>query len=138
MAIALAVMACAMPLSRWLEILPFGPEVAKSMGLPVAFARLVVVALTAAATAAAALIVGPMSFVGLLAPHLAAQTGLRRAWAQLCGAAIIGSALVIFADWVGRVIFAPTELPAGLLAVLIGAGVVAIAAVPSPFKSRVP
>ncbi|MCV3241762.1 Fe(3+)-hydroxamate ABC transporter permease FhuB [Mesorhizobium sp. ZC-5] len=134
--VALAVMACAMPLSRWLEILPFGPEVATSMGLPVAFARLVVVALTAMATAAAALIIGPMSFVGLLAPHLAAQTGLRRAWAQLCGAAVVGSALVVFADWIGRVIFAPTELPAGLLAVLIGASIVALASLPTPLRSR--
>lgn len=136
-AIAIAVMACAMPLSRWLEILPFGPAVAAGMGLPVAFARLVVVALTAAATAAAALVVGPMSFVGLLAPHLAARTGLRRAWAQLVGAALIGSALLVFADWVGRVVFAPTELPAGLLAVLMGACVVALASVPMPFRSRI-
>ncbi|TIV50396.1 MAG: Fe(3+)-hydroxamate ABC transporter permease FhuB, partial [Mesorhizobium sp.] len=62
----------------------------------------------------------PMSFVGLLAPHLAGLIGLRRARPQLFGAAMIGSALVVFADWMGRVVFAPTELPAGVLSVLIG------------------
>jgi len=72
-------------------------------------------------TAAAALIVGPMSFVGLLAPHLGNLAGLRRAGPQLFGPAGTGVTLVVFADWVGRIIFAPSELPAGVLAVLIGA-----------------
>jgi iron complex transport system permease protein len=105
---------------RWLEILPLGASVATSLGVPLTTARLVVLMLAAITTAAAALIVGPMSFVGLLAPHLAGLLGLRRAGPQLFGAAMTGAALVVFADWVGRTVFAPTELPAGVLSVLIG------------------
>ncbi|TPK97368.1 MULTISPECIES: Fe(3+)-hydroxamate ABC transporter permease FhuB [unclassified Mesorhizobium] len=105
---------------RWLEILPLGAGVATSLGVPLGAARLVVLMLGAVTTAAAALIVGPMSFVGLLAPHLAGLLGLRRAGPQLLGAAMTGAALVVFADWVGRAMFAPTELPAGVLSVLIG------------------
>jgi iron complex transport system permease protein len=110
----------AAPLSRWLDILPLGIGIARGLGVPVKSARLFVLLLAALTTAAAALIVGPMSFVGLLAPHLANLAGLRRAGPQLFGAAGAGAALVVFADWVGRIIFAPTELPAGVLSVLIG------------------
>ena len=105
---------------RWLEILPLGASVAVSLGVPLGTARLVVLVLGAVTTAGAALIVGPMSFVGLLAPHLAGLFGLRRAGPQLFGAAMTGAVLVVLADWVGRVVFAPTELPAGVLSVLIG------------------
>ncbi|MEZ2329573.1 Fe(3+)-hydroxamate ABC transporter permease FhuB [Mesorhizobium sp. RCC_202] len=105
---------------RWLEILPLGATIATSLGMPLHAARLIVLVLSAVTTAAAALIVGPMSFVGLLAPHLAGLFGLRRAGPQLFGAAMTGAMLVVFADWVGRVVFAPTELPAGVLSVLIG------------------
>ncbi|WP_430691649.1 iron chelate uptake ABC transporter family permease subunit [Mesorhizobium captivum] len=111
----LAALAC-----RWLEILPLGASVATSLGIPLHAARLAVLVLAAITTAAAALVVGPMSFVGLLAPHLAGHLGLRRAGPQLFGAAIAGATLVVFADWTGRIVFAPTELPAGVLSVLIG------------------
>jgi iron complex transport system permease protein len=106
--------------ARWLEILPLGASVAVSLGVPLGAARLVVLVLSSVTTAGAALIVGPMSFIGLLAPHLAGLFGLRRAGPQLFGAAMTGAVLVVFADWVGRVVFAPTELPAGVLSVLIG------------------
>ena len=112
---------------RWLEILPLGATIATGLGMPLHAARLIVLVLGAVTTAAAALIVGPMSFVGLLAPHLAGLFGLRRAGPQLFGAAMTGAVLVVFADWVGRVVFAPTELPAGVLSVLIGS--VAVVAV---------
>ncbi|MDX8502063.1 Fe(3+)-hydroxamate ABC transporter permease FhuB [Mesorhizobium sp. VK4C] len=111
----LAALAC-----RWLEILPLGASVATGLGIPLHGARLAVLVLAAITTAAAALVVGPMSFVGLLAPHLAGHLGLRRAGPQLFGAAIAGATLVVFADWTGRIVFAPTELPAGVLSVLIG------------------
>ncbi|RRH95946.1 hypothetical protein EH240_23335 [Mesorhizobium tamadayense] len=113
--LALSVLAC-----RWLEILPLGAGIATSLGIPLRAARLAVLALAAITTAAAALVVGPMSSVGLLAPHLAGLMDLRRAGPQLIGAAITGAVLVVFADWTGRVVFAPTELPAGVLSVLIG------------------
>ncbi|RWD41665.1 MAG: Fe(3+)-hydroxamate ABC transporter permease FhuB, partial [Mesorhizobium sp.] len=117
--LALSAFAC-----RWLEILPLGAGVAISLGIPLRTARLAVLVLAAITTAAAALVVGPMSFVGLLAPHLAGLLGLRRAGPQLFGAALVGAALVVFADWTGRIVFAPTELPAGVLSVLIGSAAV--------------
>lgn len=120
MAVAFATLLLSLPWSRWLDILPFGDETARSVGVPVKAARLILLALATTGAAAAAMVVGPMSFTGLLAPYLARRAGLHGGAAQLVGAAAVGAALVVFADWVGRVIFAPTELPAGLLAILIG------------------
>lgn len=118
--VAIAAFALALPMSRWLEILPFGGDLAGSIGVPVNVARVAILLVAALAAAAAALVVGPMSFVGLLAPFLANRLGLRRAVAQLPGAAVIGAILLTVADWIGRVLLAPNELPAGILAILCG------------------
>lgn len=119
--LALAGLVASLPLRRWLDILPLGTAVAGSLGVPTNAVRVAVLVIASLTTAAAALVIGPMSFVGLLAPHCATLLGLRRAGSQILGSALIGAALVVGADWVGRVVFAPTELPAGILAVLIGA-----------------
>jgi len=58
----------------------------------------------------------------LLAPHIAALLGARRPVAQLLLAALLGAALLLLADWLGRVLIYPRQLPLGMLAsVLCGA-----------------
>src|SRR5699024_10107365 len=109
-------------LTRWLDILPLGAPVARSLGLPVGASRLLLLCLVAVLTAAATLIVGPLSFVGLLAPHLARLSGLARARTQMAGAMVFGALLMIAADWAGREVLFPAEIPAGLVATLIGGG----------------
>jgi iron complex transport system permease protein len=76
--------------------------------------------LCALATAAATLIVGPVSFVGLMAPHMARLLGLRRAVPQALAGALIGAALMVLADWLGRNLLFPNQVPAGLLVAFIG------------------
>ena len=71
-------------------------------------------------TACATLVVGPLSFIGLLAPHMARLVGFSRAKQHLLGAALIGMLLMVLADWVGRQVIFPYEIPAGLVASLIG------------------
>ncbi|WP_348814712.1 Fe(3+)-hydroxamate ABC transporter permease FhuB [Halomonas sp. H10-59] len=116
---ALAAVA-AQALTRWLDILPLGAATAKALGIHVERARLGLLATVAILTAVATLIVGPLSFVGLLAPHMARLMGLSRARAHLAGAALIGALLMVLADWVGRQLLFPQEIPAGLVASLIG------------------
>ncbi|MCO7216318.1 iron chelate uptake ABC transporter family permease subunit, partial [Halomonas sp. OfavH-34-E] len=116
---ALAAVA-AQALTRWLDILPLGAATAKALGIHVERARLGLLATVAILTAVATLIVGPLSFVGLLAPHMARLLGLSRARAHLAGAALIGALLMVLADWVGRQLLFPQEIPAGLVASLIG------------------
>jgi len=113
-----AALAC----SRWLDMLPLGDASAKSLGLPLAPVRLGLLLLAALMTAAATLVVGPLSFVGLMAPHLARMIGFRRALPQLLAAFVLGCLLMLWADWLARSLVYPYELPAGLVATLIGGG----------------
>jgi len=106
--------------ARWLDILPLGPSTALALGLDLTRSRLVLFALTAVLTAAATLAVGPLTFIGLMAPHLAAQIGLRRAFPQMVGAVLLGSLIMVSADWLGRMVLFPHQIPAGLVATLIG------------------
>ena len=106
--------------ARWLEILPLGTTAARSVGVSPAVSRFGLLLLTAVLTAAATLAVGPLSFVGLMAPHIARMLGLQRALPQMIGAALAGAAVMLAADWLGRVAIFPRQIPAGLVATLIG------------------
>ncbi|WP_304526163.1 Fe(3+)-hydroxamate ABC transporter permease FhuB [Halomonas sp. I5-271120] len=117
---ALLLALAAAPLTRWLDILPLGAPSAAALGLPVVRARLALLALVALLTATATLVVGPLSFVGLLAPHMARLMGFSRAGAHLAGAALTGALLMVLADWLGRQLLFPQEIPAGLVASLLG------------------
>lgn len=120
-AIGAVLIAVALLARRWLDILPLGPASSASVGIPLAGSRLALFGLAGLMTAAATLTVGPLSFVGLMGPHLAREAGLTRALPQMTGAALIGGGLMVAADFVGRTIAAPYQIPAGLVAALIGA-----------------
>jgi len=108
--------------ARALAILPLGETAARSLGLATARTRAGLVLIAGAATAASTLSIGPMSFIGLIAPHLARSLGLGRPLAHLTGAMLAGAALTIVADWLARMIAFPYQLPLGLFAALIGGG----------------
>lgn len=71
-------------------------------------------------SAAATVIVGPLSFIGLIAPHIARLSGGRRPLAQMYLAAALGALLMVCADWLGRQLVFPEEIAAGLMATLLG------------------
>lgn len=106
---------------RWLTILPLGGATARSVGIALTPARLTILLLAAVLTAMATLTVGPLSFVGLMAPHMARMLGFHRALPQMVIAALLGGLLMVFADWCGRMLLFPYQIPAGLLATFIGA-----------------
>ncbi|MFW3615343.1 Fe(3+)-hydroxamate ABC transporter permease FhuB [Billgrantia antri] len=111
---------CTLPMTRWLDILPLGAATSRALGIGLDRARLLLLLLVALLTACATLVVGPLSFIGLLAPHMARLLGLSRAYQHLLGAALVGMLLMVLADWVGRQVIFPYEMPAGLVASLIG------------------
>ncbi|WP_332302869.1 Fe(3+)-hydroxamate ABC transporter permease FhuB [Rhizobium sp. GR12] len=120
--VVLLVFLTLLPLTRrWLAIVPLGASAATSVGLPLAKARLTMLLMTAGLTGTATMIVGPLSFAGLIAPHLARLLGLRKPVTQLAGAALLGATLLILSDWIGRTIAFPWEVPAGLVSMIIGA-----------------
>lgn len=120
-ALAAGLWVAAMAARRWLALLPLGPAVAAAVGVPLRRARLALIAMAGLATGAATVLVGPLSFVGLMAPHLARRIGLARSADQLTGAALIGAGLMLLADFGARMAGFPYELPLGLFASLIGA-----------------
>lgn len=105
---------------RWLTILPLGDETSRAIGVPLGQSRLRLLLLTAILTGAATLIVGPLSFVGLMAPHMARMMGIHRPLPQLFGAAVLGALIMLLADWFGRNLIFPYQIPAGLIATFIG------------------
>lgn len=106
--------------ARWLDILPLGAASAQNLGLPVNAARSGLILFSGLLTAAASLLVGPLSFIGLIAPHLARLIGLSRPLPQLAGAVVLGAGLMMLSDWLSRMAAFPYELPLGLFASLIG------------------
>ncbi len=106
--------------ARWLDILPLGESAARALGVNMSAARGSAVVASALMTAGATIVIGPLSFVGLVAPHLARAIGFSRALPHLFAAAIAGGTIMVFADWLGRVLIFPWQIPAGLLAALVG------------------
>jgi len=105
---------------RWLDILPLGSAAVQGLGINLRTTRLLVLLVVAALTAASTLIVGPLTFIGLMAPHLARRLGLSRALPQAVGAVLAGALIMVAADWIGRTAIFPRQIPAGLVATLIG------------------
>jgi iron complex transport system permease protein len=105
---------------RPLSILPLGETSANSLGLPVTKVRLLLLLLAALLTASATVVIGPLSFVGLIAPHLARVLGQQTVGRQLLVAALAGGLLLGVADYLSRIVVYPNQLPAGLLAALVG------------------
>jgi len=102
-----------------LAILEMGDDAAAALGVRVPVARLaylvIGVALTAVATAAA----GPISFVALAAPQLAGRLA-RTPGIALAPSAAMGAFLLVFSDWLAQRLFAPTQLPVGVVTVAVG------------------
>ncbi|WP_168426648.1 Fe(3+)-hydroxamate ABC transporter permease FhuB [Erwinia amylovora] len=119
--IALVLLALVPLCRRWLTILPLGGVTARAVGMALTPSRLALLLLAAGLTAAATLTIGPLSFVGLMAPHMARMLGFRRALPQQVMAALLGGGLMVAADWCGRMLSFPDQIPAGLLATFIGA-----------------
>ncbi|MEM9485413.1 MAG: iron ABC transporter permease [Cyanobacteria bacterium P01_F01_bin.116] len=108
-------------LSRELNALQMGDDVARSLGSRLEWQRgwllLSSVALAGAAVATA----GSIGFVGLMAPHIARQLVGPSHEGLLPTAALTGGMVVVVSDLIGRLLFAPIELPCGIVTAVIGA-----------------
>lgn len=120
--VSLILLALSTIFSRWLEILHLQAPMAQSLGLNLIKVRWVLIGFCAVLTALATLVIGPLSFIGLLIPHLTRTIGVHKAHQQLLISAILGALIMVLADWLGRQILFPYEVPAGLVATLIGGG----------------
>ena len=95
-------------------------EVAMSLGVAVIRTRLLVTVAAVLITAGIVSFVGVIGFVGLVAPHIARMTIGGDYKALLPHAALIGALLLLVADLIGRVAFAPVIIPVGIVVAFIG------------------
>ncbi|MDI9930366.1 iron chelate uptake ABC transporter family permease subunit [Rhodococcus sp. IEGM 1354] len=118
--VALAVITpVATTLSTRLPVLEMGDDAAKALGIRVEPTRLMLVILGVALTALVTAAAGPISFVALAAPQLARRlTGTSSV--AMVPAACMGALLLVVSDVAAQRVFAPTQLPVGVVTVCVG------------------
>ena len=107
--------------ASYLNILQLGDEMARGLGVNVEVTRIVMTAIAALLAASAVSVVGLLGFVGLVVPHAARLLIGSDYRFLLPAAALLGVAIVTLSDTFARVIFAPIELPVGIIMAFLGA-----------------
>lgn len=108
-------------LCRDLNTLNLGDEVARGLGSQIEFKRGLLLLISVALAGAAVATAGTIDFVGLMAPHIARQLVGPSHEGLIPTAALTGGMLVVLADLLGRSLFAPIEIPCGVITAMIGA-----------------
>lgn len=103
-----------------LNVLQFGDEQAQQLGLPVERIKIWIIIAASLATATAVAFTGVIGFVGLIVPHV-----VRILWGpdyrRLIPLSILaGATMLLIADLLARIIFAPQEVPIGVITALAG------------------
>lgn len=118
--VAIAVLV-SLTLSGELEVLTLGEDNAKGLGLNTGLARVIFLMLSAMLSGAAVSLAGLLSFVGLLVPHAIRRMGVNGSRHLLSLCVLFGAGFVSLCDTVSRVLFAPYELPVGIIMAFLGA-----------------
>lgn len=103
-----------------LNLLTRGTQEARALGLPVERYRLLLFLLSSLCAAAAVTIAGCIGFVGLIVPHLARRLFGCQHRPMLLASIIMGGTLVVMADTLARTLFAPEQIPVGIVLAFIG------------------
>jgi len=106
---------------RDVNIQELGDELATGVGSLVQRNRFLLLLLGTALTGASVAFAGVIGFVGLMAPHMARRMVGSSFGALLPVSALLGAILVMLADLIGRTLFSPLEVPAGVFTAAIGA-----------------
>lgn len=113
--------AAAMLAAKRLDLMCLDDAMLRTLGVRARVLRTFALVLASALAAAAVSFAGLLGFVGLMVPHMARRTVGSSMRKLLPAAAMLGGAMVCFADLAGRVLFAPSEVPAGIITAFVGA-----------------
>ena len=102
------------------DILRLGDNAAQCLGVNVKALRYVCIIIASACAAAVVCFAGLLGFVGLVVPHIARKLAGEKMSSLLPVSALCGAILVVIADLVGRTLFAPSEIPVGIVMAFIG------------------
>ena len=108
--------------SRVLDALHLGEDTARSLGMPLSWARWGLVSVLSLATATAVAQMGLIAFIGLAAPHVVRTHKRGTHAALLCLSTLMGGVLLLASDLLARLVLAPEELPVGVLTSIVGGG----------------
>ncbi|MBD2596200.1 iron ABC transporter permease [Nostoc spongiaeforme FACHB-130] len=111
----------ALILARQLNALNLGDDVAKGLGTRVEWQRGLLVLVGVALAGAAVTTAGMIGFVGLIAPHIGRQLVGTNHQGLIPISTLLGGMLVVIADFLGRTMFAPIEIPCGIVTAAVGA-----------------
>lgn len=113
---------------RALNLLQLGDELASGAGLNPFRTRIILIVIALVLVSPVFAAIGPISFIALFAPHIARGLLVTSDARQtLVIAALCGAALLLAADTVGRLLFFPAEIPAGIWTVaMVGPAAVAV------------
>ena len=107
--------------SNDLDVLTLGDENAKGLGLNTGVMRMLFLLLSALLAGAAVSVCGLLSFVGLLVPHAVRRMAVSESKHLIPLCALFGAGFVTLCDTLARVVFAPYELPVGIIMAFLGA-----------------
>ena len=107
-------------MTREMDILALGGDVAQSLGLPVTKVRLLLLLLAAMLTGAAVSFAGLLGFVGLIVPHAMRRFVGQEHGRLLAASALGGGFFALVCDLLARVVFAPYEIPVGIVLSVAG------------------
>ena len=106
--------------SNKLNILMLGDEVATGLGLSVERTRFLFIALSSLLAGSAVSVVGLLGFVGLIVPHIVRLFVGSDYRYLFPGSILLGAGLLILCDTLARTIFAPIEIPVGIIMSVLG------------------
>ena len=107
--------------SRALNVLNLGDQTASGLGISLERSRLGLLAAAVGLTGACVAVGGGISFVGLIAPHLARRLVGPRHEYLLPASALAGGLLIIVGDTLARWVMQPSEIPTGIVVAIVGA-----------------
>ncbi len=103
-----------------LDILALGNDMAQSLGLNVRRMRILFLALAAALAGAAVSCSGLLGFIGLIIPHIMRRFFGYESRRLILASALGGASFLSLCDVLARTLFAPFELPVGIVLALLG------------------
>ena len=118
--VILPAFALVLSLAGELDVLMLGRDVSQSLGLRVKPMRLLLLALAAALAGAAVSFCGLLGFVGLIVPHIMRRLLGEESFPLLVSSALGGALLLTACDLFSRLLFAPFEVPLGVVLSLTG------------------
>ena len=118
--VILIALVLAFSLAGELDVLMLGADTARSLGLRAKPLRLILLTLAAALAGAAVSFSGLVGFVGLIVPHIMRRLVGEDSRPLLAGCALGGAAALTLCDLLARLLFAPYELPVGIVLSLAG------------------